>query len=323
MPEQKKQYKNVTVIPAKYEKEAGENRKTEKRRVAAYARVSTCRESQQTSYEAQIQYYTRYIQEQSDWVFAGVYADEGVTGTSTRKRTGFLRMIQDAQDRKIDLIVTKSVSRFARNTVDSLSTIRKLKEHGVEIYFEKENIWTFDAKGELLITIMSSLAQEESRSISENTRWGMRKAFRDGKVFVPFRHFLGYDRGENGELKVNEEQAVIVRMIYEMFLSGHSFYYIAAELTKREIPTPYGKRIWNGRTVKNILQNEKYRGDALLQKRYSRDFLDRKMRKNEGEVPQYYVVDNHEAIIEAEMFEAVQKELNRRAEVGERRWKEK
>ena len=316
----KKQVKQVTIIPARVEKESGIVGKRTNRRVAAYARVSTNRECQQTSYEAQIQYYTRYIEKKPDWIFAGIYADEGVTGTSTQKRVAFLQMIQDAMDGKIDLIVTKSVSRFARNTVDSLSVIRKLKEQGVEIYFEKENIWTFDAKGELLITIMSSLAQEESRSISENTRWGMRKAFQDGKVFVPYRHFLGYDRGENGELKVNPEQAETVRMIYKLFLDGNSFYRIAAELTRRRIPTPYGKEIWRDRTVKNILQNEKYRGDALLQKRYSRNFLDRKMRKNEGEVPQYYVVGNHEAIIEPETFDMVQRELQRRAELRCGRW---
>lgn len=315
MTNMKKQVKQVTIIPARVEKESGLVGKRTNCRVAAYARVSTNRECQQTSYEAQIQYYTRYIEKKPDWIFAGIYADEGVTGTSTQKRVAFLQMIQDAMDGKIDLIVTKSVSRFARNTVDSLSVIRKLKEHGVEIYFEKENIWTFDAKGELLITIMSSLAQEESRSISENTRWGMRKAFQDGKVFVPYRHFLGYDRGENGELKVNPEQAKTVCMIYKMFLDGNSFYRIAAELTQRRIPTPYGKEIWRDRTVKNILQNEKYRGDALLQKKYSRNFLDRKMRKNEGEVPQYYVVGNHEAIIEPETFDKVQRELQRRAEM--------
>lgn len=308
--------KNVTIIPARINRTEDHGRESGKRKVAAYARVSTCRECQQTSYEAQIQYYTSYIQAREDWAFAGIYADEGVTGTSTRKRYEFRKMIQDALDGKIDLIITKSVSRFARNTVDSLTSIRQLKEHGVECYFEKENIWTFDAKGELLITIMSSLAQEESRSISENTRWGMRKAFRDGKVFVPFKHFLGYDRGVNGELQINPQQAETVRLIYQLFLEGGTFYGIAAELTKREIPTPYGKKIWNDRTVKNILKNEKYRGDALLQKRYSRDFLDREMRTNEGEVPQYYVVGNHEAIIEPQIFEAVQTELRRRAEEG-------
>lgn len=305
------QKKKVTMIPARVD-ETDEKKGTEKRRVAAYARVSTGREYQQTSYQAQIDYYTSYIKEHANWSFVGVYAEEGVSGTSMQKRQEFRRMIQDALDGKIDLIVTKSVSRFARNTVDSLTVIRQLKEHGVECYFEKENIWTFDAKGELLITIMSSLAQEESRSISENTRWGMRKAFRDGKVFVPFRHFLGYDRGADGELKVNEKEAETVRMIYHLFLAGSSFYGIAAELTRREIPTPYGKRVWSDRTVKNILQNEKYRGDALLQKRYSRDFLDRKMRKNQGEVPQYYVVGNHEPIVRPEIYEAVQEELKRR-----------
>lgn len=314
--------KNVTIIPAKAEcgvKTQGAQGRRGKRRVAAYARVSTVRECQQTSYMAQIQYYTKYIQEQEDWVFVDVYSDEGVTGTSTRKRTGFLKMIQDALDGKIDLIITKSVSRFARNTVDSLMAIRQLKEHAVECYFEKENIWTFDAKGELLITIMSSLAQEESRSISENTRWGMRKAFQDGKVFVPFSHFLGYDRGEHGELKINPQQAKTVQLIYRLFLEGYSFYAIAAELTSRGIPTPYGKSVWRDRTVKNILQNEKYRGDALLQKKYSKDFLDREMRKNTGEVPQYYVEKNHEAIIEPQIFDAVQQELKRRSEMGYQR----
>ena len=309
----RQQEKKVTVIPASSGKLLKEKTTTQqKRKVAAYARVSTLRDYQQTSYKAQTEYYTTYIQEQPDWIFAGIYADEGVTGTSIAKRTGFQKMIEDAMNGKIDLIITKSVSRFARNTVDSLTTIRKLKEHGVECYFEKENIWTFDAKGELLITIMSSLAQEESRNISENTRWGMRKAFQDGKVFVPYKHFLGYDRGPDGELEINPKEAEIVRMIYSLFLEGYSFYGIAAELTRREICTPYGYSVWNGRTVKNILQNEKYRGDALLQKRYSRDFLDRKMRKNDGEVQQYYIVGNHEAIIEPAVFEKVQTEIERR-----------
>lgn len=317
---EKQQEKKITVIPAISTKSLNDKTNIQqKRKVAAYARVSTLRDYQQTSYNAQVEYYTTYIREQPDWIFAGVYADEGVTGTSITKRTGFLKMIKDALAGKIDLIITKSVSRFARNTVDSLTTIRQLKEHGVECYFEKENIWTFDTKGELLITIMSSLAQEESRNISENTRWGMRKAFRDGKVFVPFKHFLGYDRGADGELKVNPKQAETVRLIYRLFLDGYSFYGIAAELTKREILTPYGYKTWNDRTVKNILKNEKYRGDALLQKRYSKDFLDRKMRKNDGEVQQYYIEGNHEAIIEPAVFEKVQDEIERRLKEGYQR----
>ncbi len=209
----------VITIPAtrsKYTAAPINSRK--KRRVAGYARVSTDHEEQQTSYEAQVDYYTSYIKGREDWEFVSVYTDEGISATSTTKRSGFNKMVEDALAGHIDLIITKSVSRFARNTVDSLTTIRKLKEHKVECYFEKENIWTFDSKGELLLTIMSSLAQEESRSISENVTWGQRKRFADGKVTVPFKRFLGYDRGEDGNLVINEEQAEIVRKIYGMFL---------------------------------------------------------------------------------------------------------
>ena len=215
MTEKTKKAKKVIVIPARENRNLENGQEKNKRRVAAYARVSTNKESQQTSYEAQVHYYMEYIEKRTDWSFAGMYAEEGVTGTSTRKRMEFQRMIEDAVAGKIDLIITKSVSRFARNTVDSLTAIRQLKEHGVECYFEKENIWTFDAKGELLITIMSSLAQEESRSISENTRWGMRKAFQNGKVFVPFRHFLGYDR----RMTPREQESVLC------FCSGTRFHY--------------------------------------------------------------------------------------------------
>ena len=299
--------KNVITIPAtisKYTVSPMHGKK--KRKVAAYARVSTDHEEQQSSYEAQVDYYTHYIESRSDWEFVAVYADEGITGCNTKKRDGFNRMVEDALSGRIDLIITKSVSRFARNTVDSLTTIRKLKENGTECYFEKENIWTFDGKGELLITIMSSLAQEESRSISENCTWGQRKRFSDGKVTVPFGRFLGYDRGENGNLVVNEEQAKIVRKIYGMFLQGRSPYTIARLLTAEGIPSPGGKQKWYGGTVRSILTNEKYKGDALLQKVYTTDFLTKKKKKNTGEVPQYYVEENHEAIIEPETFDMVQ-----------------
>ena len=191
-----------------------------KRKVAAYARVSTDSEEQLSSYEAQVDYYTRYIQSKSNWEFVEIYTDEGISATNTKRRDGFKRMIKDALDKKIDLIITKSVSRFARNTVDTLTTIRKLKEKGVEVYFEKENIYTLDSKGELLITLMSSLAQEESRSISENVTWGQRKRFADGKVSMPYKHFLGYEKGENGSPKLIEKEAKIVRLIYRMFLEG-------------------------------------------------------------------------------------------------------
>ena len=185
-------------------------------RVAAYARVSSDSTDQLNSLSVQVDYYTHLIQENPNWDFAGIYADEGITGTSTKHREGFKQMVADALAGKIDLIVTKSVSRFARNTVDSLTTVRKLKDKGIEIYFEKENIWTLDAKGELLITIMSSLAQEESRSISENVTWGHRKRFADGKVSLAFSHFLGYDRGMDGNLIVNKKQAEIVKLIYRL-----------------------------------------------------------------------------------------------------------
>lgn len=188
---------NVTVIPAtrNLHSKAPKDEKI-RRRVAAYARVSTDSEEQLTSYEAQVDYYTKYIQSNPDWDFVKVYTDEGISATNTKHREGFNTMIQDALDGKIDLIVTKSVSRFARNTVDSLTAVRKLREHGTEVFFEKENIWTLDSKGEVMITIMSSLAKEESRSISENVTWGQRKRFADGKVSLPYKAFLGYKKGK-------------------------------------------------------------------------------------------------------------------------------
>ncbi|CAK7035847.1 MAG: hypothetical protein BACD_00106 [Bacteroides rodentium] len=221
-------------------------------------------------------------------------------------------MVEDALDGKIDLIITKSVSRFARNTVDSLSTIRKLKEHGTECYFEKENIWTFDSKGELLITIMSSLAQEESRSISENVTWGVRRRFQSGKCSVAYSQFLGYDK----DWVVNEEQAKTVRKIYKYFLAGLSPAAIARELEKEGIKAPAGGNRWHGEIVRNILLNEKYKGDCLLQKKYTQDFLTKKQVVNHGEVPQYYVEDHHQPIVSAETFELVQHEMERRKRAG-------
>ena len=283
-----------------------------KKKVAGYARVSTDREEQATSYEAQMTYYKTYIEGHEDWEFVGMYSDEGITATNTKKRDGFNQMVEDALDGKIDLIITKSVSRFARNTVDSLTTIRKLKDKGIEVYFEKENIWTFDGKGELLLTIMSSLAQEESRSISENCTWGQRKRFADGKVTVPFNRFLGYDRGPDGNLVVNREQAAIVQRIYTMFLQGMTYNGIAQQLTADGILSPGGKPKWNTSAVKSILSNEKYKGCALLQKTYTVDYLTKKKKVNEGEIPQYYVEYNHEPIIDPDTFEMVQREMEKR-----------
>lgn len=269
-----------------------------KRKVAAYARVSTDNEEQLTSYAAQISYYTDYINGREDWEFVKVYTDEGISGCSTKRREGFQAMVADALAGKIDLIITKSVSRFARNTVDSLTTIRSLKEHNVECYFEKENIWTFDGKGELLLTIMSSISQEEARSISENVTWGQRKRFSDGKVSLAYSRFLGYDKGPDGKMVINPEQAETVRLIYGLFLEGMTPHTIALTLTERDIKTPSGKDKWNAATVRRILTNEKYKGDALLQKEFTVDFLTKKTKKNCGEIPQYYIEDDHEAIID-------------------------
>ncbi len=308
---------SITCIPqTKHMHSALPTSSITKRRVAAYARVSTDSDEQFTSYEAQIDYYTRFIQEHAEWTFLTVYTDEGISGTNTKKRDGFNQMISDALAGKIDLIVTKSVSRFARNTVDSLVTVRKLKERGIEIFFEKEGIWTLDSKGELLITIMSSLAQEESRSISENVTWGQRKRFADGKVSMPYKHFLGYEKGEDGMPVINEKEAMVVRLIFRLFLDGKTPAGICRQLETEGVPTPSGKQQWSHTTVNSILRNEKYKGDALLQKKFTVDFLTKKMKPNEGEVPQYYVAGSHPPIVSPEEFDRVQAEIAHRKKLG-------
>lgn len=307
--------KKVTVIPASKQRYSEQPiGVARKRKACGYARVSTDHEEQANSYESQMAYYKRYIQEREDLEYVGMYSDEGISATNTKHRAGFNQMVADALDGKIDLIITKSVSRFARNTVDSLTTVRKLKEKGVEIYFEKENIWTLDSKGELLITIMSSLAQEESRSISENTTWGQRKRMADGHGCISFSSFLGYDRGPNGEFVINEEQAEIVRRIYDEFNSGKSMSRITADLTNDGIKTPAGKDRWHISTVKSILSNEKYKGDCLMQKYYTEDFLTKKLVKNQGELQQYYVKNHHPAIVSEETFDQAQILLDERRE---------
>lgn len=312
----------VTIIPAKKDRlpiNVLNNEAVKRLRVAAYARVSTNNKEQLTSYEAQVDYYTRYIQSKPDeWDFVGIYTDEGISATNRKKRDGFNRMVADALAGKIDFIITKSISRFARNTVDTLTTVRKLKEKGIDIFFEKENIHTLDSKGELLITIMSSLAQEESRSISENVTWGQRKRFADGKVSLPYKRFLGYTKGPDGLPEIVPEEAVVIQLIYRLFLYGKSPSAIATYLTDEGIPTPSGKAVWRASVVESILTNEKYKGDAILQKKFTVDFLTKKQKVNEGEVAQYYVTNSHPAIIEPEIFDLVQYELKRRKEDG--RW---
>ena len=284
----------------------------EKKKVAAYARVSMQSERMLHSLSAQVSHYSSLIQANPAWQYVGVYADDFVSGTNTAGRDEFRRMLADCDAGKIDIILMKSISRFARNTVDLLETVRHLKEIGVEVRFEKERINSADGDGELLITIMSSLAQEESRSISENTTWGKRKQFAEGKTSVGYSAFLGYDK----DFKINKEQAKIVRLIYKLFLGGRSFYAISKELETRGIKSPSGKDKWYISTVRSILTNEKYRGDALIQKEYTADFLDKTRRKNTGEIPQYYVEEHHEAIIPPDLFDFVQSEIKRREQNG-------
>jgi len=310
---------HVTIIPASLDCFTLQPlAQTVKKRVAAYARVSTKEEEQLNSYETQVAYYTEHIQSNPDWEFVEVYADEGISATNTKKRTNFNRMLADALAGKIDLILTKSISRFARNTVDTLSAVRSLKEKGVEVYFEKENIHTLDSKGELLITIMSSLAQEESRSISENVTWGQRKRMMDGKVTMPYRRFLGYRKGADGKPEIVEEEAETVRRIYALFLSGSPYRDIAKTLTNQGVPTPGGKTVWSVSTVKSILQNEKYAGNAILQKKYTVDFLTKKVKTNEGEVPQYFVQNSHPAIVSVSDYDLAQAEVRRRSAESQR-----
>ena len=308
---------SVTLIPPTMSLHTAAPLSTESvRRVCGYARVSTDNEEQLGSYEAQMDYYGKFIREHEGWAFVGLYSDEGISGTSIRKRKGFQKMITDAMDGKIDLIVTKSISRFARNTVDSISTIRKLKAKGVEVFFEKDGLWTFDPSAELTITILSSIAQEESRNLSQNVTWGQRARFAAGKVSMPYKNFLGYDRGEDGTPIVNEAQATLVRRIYTLFIDGKTPSGIAKALTAEGIPTPGGKRVWQPSVVESILTNEKYKGDALLGKTFCTDYLTKKMKKNEGEVPQYYVQGSHPPIVGTELFDHVQEEIKQRKERG-------
>lgn len=308
---------NVRVIPAFAPIISAQERGIAvRRRVTAYARVSTDSAEQKTSYDAQVDYYTKLIKSRPDWEFIGIYTDEGITAVNTKRRDGFNQMVDDGLAGKFDLIITKSVSRFARNTVDSLTTVRKLKEVGCEVWFEEQNIFTLDSKGELLITIMSSLAQEESRSISENVTWGKRRRMADGKFTLPYKQFLGYEKGENGMPKIVPEEAEIVRLMFKLFMEGKTFSAIARYLVDHGIATPAGKEIWQPAVVQSILTNEKYKGHALLQKTVCADFLTKKMVKNNGRVQQFYVEGSHPAIIEPDEFDAVQLEIERRKGLG-------
>jgi site-specific DNA recombinase len=304
---------NVTFIPAKHK--IGNNvsgDEVTKLRVAAYCRVSTDSDEQETSYDAQVSHYTEYIQQNPQWTLAGIFADDGISGTNTKKRDEFNRMIDECMAGNIDMIITKSISRFARNTLDCLQYIRQLKDKNIPVYFEKESINTMDAKGEVLITIMASLAQQESQSLSQNVKLGLQYRYQQGKVTVNCNRFLGYTKGNDGKLIIDPEQAEVVKRIYREYLEGSSMDKISAGLEADGILTGAGKEKWHTSTINKILRNEKYMGDALLQKTYTTDFLTKKRIRNNGTVPQYYVEDDHEAIIPKELFMQVQEELVRR-----------
>ena len=308
--------KNITVIPAR--KRVGSTaakEKIKKLRVAAYCRVSTETEEQNLSYEVQVAHYTEFIKKNTEWEFAGIFADDGISGTNTKKREEFNRMIEECMEGNIDLVITKSISRFARNTLDCLKYIRQLKEKYIAVYFEKENINTMDAKGEVLLTIMASLAQQESQSLSQNVKLGLQYRYQQGKVQVNHNRFMGYTKDEEGNLIIVPEEAEIIKRIYREYLEGKSLVGIGRDLEKDGILTAAGKPRWRPETIKKILLNEKYIGDALLQKTFTVDFLTKKRVKNEGHVPQYYVENSHEAIIPKELFLQAQEELHRRSNI--------
>lgn len=307
------QKKTVAIIPPqmKYDKQFRVEQKT--LRVAAYCRVSTLLEQQEGSYEAQVDYYTNKINSNPNWKCAGIFADDGKSATGTAKRDDFNSLINACMEDKIDLVLTKSVSRFARNTVDALQNIRKLKEKSIPIIFEKEGVNTMESGGELLITILSSQAQEESRNISENTRWGLARRFENGQISVNHKKFLGYTKDEDGNLVIVPEEAVIVKRIFREYLEGKSIINIARGLDADGILTVTGLDHWHPGTIDKMLSNEKLCGDACMQKTYTVDFLTKKKIKNDGYVRQYYIEDNHEAIIPKELFHQVQEEKLRRA----------
>ncbi|MEG1256422.1 recombinase family protein [Clostridium sp.] len=282
-----------------------------KKKVCAYARVSTDHKSQEESLENQIHYYENIISNNPEYEFVGVFADKGITGT-TENRPEFQRMLEFCREGKIDLIITKSISRFARNTALVLETVRELKAIGVEVRFEKENINTLCGDGELMLTVLSSFAQEESKSVSDNLKWRARKKFEQGELIINTTRFLGYDKDEYGDLVINRQQANVVRRIFEQYLLGKSVFTIAKELNSEDIPT-VGNRAWRESTILGILKNEKYKGHAILQKYYTPDHLKKGSVRNNGVIDSYYIEDNHSPIISIEMWQQVQEEIKRRS----------
>ena len=297
--------KQVVVIPAEKVADKAE-KKRKKLRVAAYCRVSTDEERQLGSFENQIDYFTKLIHDNQTYELVKIYSDEGISGTSVRKRDGFKTMIEDCEKGEIDFVITKSISRFARNTQDSLNYTRKLKDMGIGIYFEKEGINTLESSGELLLTLFSCFAQEESRSISENTAWGIRSKFQQGIPHLNTEVLLGYDKGEDGTLVINEQQAETVRRIYRMYLEGYALNRIASILNRDGVVGTHGEAKWCGSSISRLLQNEKYKVALLMQKTFTVNYLTKQHIRNTGQLAQYYIEDNHPPIIPPEEWEATQ-----------------
>ena len=302
---------NITLIPAKRDLNTGLSHGITAK-VAAYCRVSTEQENQQNSYATQISYYTDYITSNPDWQLAGIYADEGISGTMTKNRTQFNKMIRAAKNKKIDIILCKSISRFARNTVDCLDYVRELRSLGVTVIFEKENINTSSMSSEFAISLYASFAQAESESISKNITWGIERSFREGNVRYKFDQMLGYRLDENKQPCIVEDEAEIVRLIFSDYAMGYGATKIARKLTEMGARRRNGSTQWTRNHVYQVLKNEKYAGDAILQKTYTANCLTHDRRKNNGQKPKYFIQDCHEAIVDRSTYDTVRLELEKR-----------
>jgi len=302
----------IIEIPASMRESAGQKNTVRKLRVAAYCRVSTEEEEQQGSFEIQKLYYTEKINSTPEWEVAGIYADDGISGVHTKKRDGFNQMIQDCKKRKIDLILTKSISRFARNTLDSIQYVRMLKQMGIAVVFEKENINTATMNSEMILTVLSAFAQAESESISQNVARGKRMGYKHGKFAFPYGRIIGYRKGADGKPEIIPEQAEIIRLIFNSYLQGDSLQSIKAKLETAGALTARGNTAGSAQSIQRILQNEKYCGDVLLQKTFTEDVLTGVHKKNTGQLPQYYIENYHEGIVSKQIFREVQAEIARR-----------
>ena len=302
----------IIEIPAYLRDGAGQKGTARKLRVAAYCRVSTEEEEQQGSFEIQKLYYTEKINSTPEWEVAGIYADDGISGVHTKKRDGFNQMIQDCKKHRIDLILTKSISRFARNTLDSIQYVRMLKQMGIAVVFEKENINTATMNSEMILTVLSAFAQAESESISQNVARGKRMGYKHGKFAFPYGRIIGYRKWADGKPEIIPEQAEIIRLIFNRYLQGDSLQSIKAKLETAGALTARGNTAWSAQSIQRILQNEKYCGDVLLQKTFTEDVLTGVHKKNTGQLPQYYIENYHEGIVSKQIFREVQAEIARR-----------